>query len=105
MTYKKRARSGWNGDKKRSNEKERQYEKEEIRQALEEHEQGEDFRYRRVSRTPNKIKRLEYRIAWYREVDNNWTGRDVFGIWGRNYWSDAAKKLEEKLKKLLMKDK
>ena len=101
MTYKKRARSGWNGDKQRSNEKERQYEKEEIRQALEEHEQGEDFRYRYSSKNPNKIARLEYRIEKYKKYADETKGHH--GWWGFSWWIDSVKKLEKQLKKLLEK--
>tara|TARA_R100000951_G_scaffold101420_1_gene92916 strand:- start:12930 stop:13337 length:408 start_codon:yes stop_codon:yes gene_type:complete len=72
MSYKKRARAGWCTSKKECKEKiykERQYEKEEIKQAFDEIEAGDDYRYRwGGNKKKNEKARMEYRIKYYEQM-------------------------------------
>lgn len=79
MSYKKRARSGWEGGKgykKKSNRSERMYENKEIRDELEEFNQGEEFRYKHKSKvTKNDKMRLESQISWYKRTIDRYRDR------------------------------
>jgi hypothetical protein len=70
VTYKKRAKGGWSGGKrykKQSNRDERQYEKEELSQALQEEFEGPEFRYKHVAKRKEltEEQRLEKQKARY----------------------------------------
>jgi hypothetical protein len=70
MNYKKRAKGNWNGGKrykKQSNRDERQYEKEELSQALQEELEGEDYRYKYIPKGKKltEEQRLEKQKAYY----------------------------------------
>lgn len=84
MTYRKRAKSGYCGGKaykEKSNRQERQYKKAEIKQQIDEHEDGNGFRYRHVSKIArNDQQKLENNIRWHERIIDKWNGRtDFFG--------------------------
>jgi hypothetical protein len=75
MTYKKRAKSGWCSDKHESNKDERQYEKKELKQELNEYEQGDEFRYRHIKKKKKKTEeeRLRSNISYYNSLIAKWS--------------------------------
>lgn len=74
--YSKRAKNGWRcgkNHKREANKEERIYAKEDIRQELEQYEQGEDFRYKHSSKsTPNKKHQLQSQILHYEKRLESW---------------------------------
>ena len=109
MSYKKRAKAGWCTSKKECKEKiykERQYEKKEVKQALEEMDAGDDYRYPHYKASPNPEKKLEGRIKSIEQNINMWTRRKEsanYEYWANNHlnwlksWLNSTK---DKLKKL-----
>ena len=99
MSYRKRAKGNWNGGKSRkeySNRQERQFEKTEISQAMQEYDEGESFRYlHRSKRTPNEKARLEARINWYEQMIEHYGDFDLLGY----KWSDRLIECKEELEK------
>lgn len=105
MTYKKRARNGWNTGKchkKNANSRERTYAKEEIKNELEEVTEGEDFRYRhRRSRKRTWIQRLERMLAWYdRYIEKLDSNPPAFPYYGSDYFRNKRNALLNKIKEL-----
>ena len=100
MTYKKRAKDGWNCGKyckKQSNQDERQYEKKEIRNEIAEHEQGDDFRYKHLNKTnKNEKARMESKIARY----TRWIGErcGIYNDWWISHIRDSLEKAKKKYK-------
>lgn len=95
MSYRKRAKDGWCSGKKykqQSNQNERQFEKTEIRQAMQEFEEGEDYKYpHKAKRNHNRKMQLENRIAKY----ERWLG-EMSGL--GSWWKDSLKESLEKMK-------
>lgn len=95
MSYKKRAKDGWNcgkSYKRDSNKQERIYEKGEIRQAMQEYEEGEDYKYpHKAKRTHNRKMQLENRIEKYERWIKDRT-------WMDGWWTEHLKKSLEKMK-------
>jgi len=105
MTYKKRARNGWNTGKhckRNSNNRERTYAKEEIKNELEEVIEGEDFRYRhRRSRKRTWLQRLERILAWYdRYIEKLDSNPPIFSYHGSDYYRKKRNELLKKIKEL-----
>lgn len=90
MSYKKRAKTGWNAGKKykeASNRSERLFEKQEVRQELEIEAQGDNFRYkhRRSPKSKTTLEKMQRDLIRYEKYAR------VFAGW---YWnSDYANKL------------
>ncbi len=107
MDYKKRARKSYSAGKsykKESNRKERQYEKEEIRQAQQEILEGEEFRYHispsKVESVNKEKTKIENLIA-HKEKFLSFFYLKRFTPWNNTFYQwilDEIKKLKEKLK-------
>ncbi len=109
-SYKKRAKSGWAGKtemKTTGIRKERQFERQEVKSLLDEHRQGEDFRYKHVGkRNKNEKIRMEHRIYWYERIIEKYKRmreeRKAQGFstslsyWGDGYWESSLNKLKKK---------
>lgn len=95
-TYKKRMKGGWNRGKRcKGDGEERQFEKVEIEQQIE--EDREDFLTRhKGKRKRNEIMRLEYWISWYESVIAKYEEN------GLAAWSarDGLKRVRKELQKL-----
>lgn len=107
MSYRKRAKGSWNCGKdykKDSNRSERIYEKQEIREELEEYEQGEDFRYKYHRVKPkSQVEKVESQIRWYEKALRRW--KDYFDNNDDNYFTRYVKSLKSRLKRLETKKK
>jgi hypothetical protein len=71
MSWKKRGKKGWLGKKtakELSEPTERNYAKAEVKQALQEELEGDDFRYPHYKASPNPEKKLEGRV---KSIKNN----------------------------------
>jgi hypothetical protein len=102
MSYKKRAREGWETGKhhkKIANQSERMFAKEEIRDELNQMEAGEEFREKGSSRKKTRLEKLTgllVRIEAMRE-------RSVGRIWTwltPNWYNQWATKVKEKIGRL-----
>ena len=102
MSYKKRAREGWETGKhhkKIANQSERMFAKEEIRAELNQMEAGEEFREKGSSRKKTRLEKLTgllVRIEFMRE-------RSVGRIWSwltPRWYNQWAKEVKEKIRRL-----
>ncbi len=99
--YRKRGRSGWSAGKKykeSANRSERQHEKAEIRQEVEQHTQGEDYKdkYKKPARKKNDQARAESLINWYKQA---LCKRSGFAHLRSGPWGSRLRSELEKLKK------
>lgn len=98
-TYKKRGQAGWTGRKeaKSKNYIERNFAKQDIKQALEEIEAGEDYRYLHKAKKANDPEtRLKKNIAWYERVLADYKMRDFVGFMGNGWLESGLKKAKAK---------
>ena len=98
--YKKRGRAGWVGKKEAKGKihRERNYEKQEIRQALQEIEEGDDYRYlHKAKRVKNEKARLENTIRWYERTIEKYKQRE-WGIFGSGWLESGYRKALAKYK-------
>lgn len=113
MTYRKRAKGGWNAGKaykKESNRSERQFSKDEIKDELQEILEGEDFRYPHYSKTTNELEKTKYEIKSLEHRIVKWT-RFVKDRLTNNFFNNylnslrhSLKKTKEKYKKMVEND-
>lgn len=107
--YKKRAKNGWRCGKyakRESNKEERTFAKEDIRQELKQHNEGEDFRYRyKTTITKNEKMRIEHRISWYERIIETYKrrdeqreaqGLDPYHCFRPGHWLSSLNKLKKK---------
>ena len=112
--YKKRAKGGWNSCKVEANIRERNHSKKEIRQALQEEYEGEDYRYPKSTRKvytmkQKRIRGVKSQIRWYEKMARScrpwyYSITDDGMDWYHRRIDDYKHKIKiykEKLKKLL----
>jgi len=115
MSYKKRARDGWNcgkDHKDRSNKEERTYAKEEISQAIDEYEAGDEYRYKHYAHTKNEQAKLEGMIKrykadtqrWERGIDQTHPNNDSWFRCHIQWVKQQVVELSQKLEILIRKD-
>lgn len=100
--YKKRGQAGWNGRKTAkeiSKYKERQFSKTEIKQEMQEHLEGDEYRYRhKKSPTPNEKARLEYNLSLYKKWAAAAKARGEMSGWcGYHTYLSDIEKIEKQI--------
>lgn len=102
MSYKKRAREGWETGKhhkKIANQSERMFAKEEIRDELNQIESGEEFREKGHSRKKTRFEKLTGLLVRIEAMKERSIGR-IWSMLTPHWYDQWAKKVKEKIGRL-----
>lgn len=99
--YKKRMKGNWNQGKGcKGDSEEREYAKEEIRQAVKEMDEDYVSTYKKSKRVRNEKARLEHRIKWCLARIEFWRKHTGKSDWISNWIRDTLRESREKYEKL-----